>query len=445
MKRKNKLCLTAGAAMALALGLQMVSYGAGWSLEGDEWHYYDSSGDLVTDQWKKSGNFYFYLDGDGNMAKSQLIEDDDNYYYVDSIGRRVSNQWRQLVNEDPDEEDESDMVWYYFGPSGRAYKAPDSGKTSFKSITNGAGQTRRYAFDSEGRMLYGWLNENSERLTGEDAWREGVYYCGGPDDGIQARGEWRELEAIDDENDDGEFNETYWFYFSSNGRKTANTTKTINGFKYRFLEDGNAQYRWYATPSDASPSSADQWYYKRPDQCWLATGWFKTVPSEDVDPEAYDSGDEYWFYGLSSGGVVSSQIRSIDNHSYGFNEVGEMLHGLYKMTVDGKTILTYTKIESADELPDKDAPEDVYYFGDSPFLRVAQTDQGLLMQLNLLFFLRRMRFDHPAVIGKSPVAAPEIGDFFQSEVHFAQVQKTDQAKEIFFGKIPVSVGPFMGF
>ena len=119
MKRKNKRCLTAGAAMALALGLQMVSYGAGWSLEGDEWHYYDYSGDLVTDQRKKSGNFYFYLDGDGNMAKSQLIEDDDNYYYVDSIGRRVSNQWRQLVNEDPDEEDESDMVWYYFGPSGR--------------------------------------------------------------------------------------------------------------------------------------------------------------------------------------------------------------------------------------------------------------------------------------------------------------------------------------
>ena len=164
-----------------------------------------------------------------------------------------------------------------------------------------------------------------------------------------------------------------------------------------------------------------------------------------MDPEAYDSGDEYWFYGLSNGGVVSSQIRSIDNHSYGFNEVGEMLHGLYKMTVDGKTILTYTKIESADELPDKDAPEDVYYFGDSPFLRVAQTDQGLLMQQNLFFFLRRMRFDHPAVIGKSPVAAPEIGDFFQPEVHFAQVQKTDQAKEIFFGKIPVSVGPFMGF
>ena len=92
-----------------------------------------------------------------------------------------------------------------------------------------------------------------------------------------------------------------------------------------------------------------------------------------MDPEAYDSGDEYWFYGLSNGGVVSSQIRSIDNHSYGFNEVGEMLHGLYKMTVDGKTILTYTKIESADELPDKDAPEDVYYFGDSPKEGVMET------------------------------------------------------------------------
>lgn len=40
-------------------------------------------------------------------------------------------------------------------------------------------------------MLFGWIDENSERLTGDDAWREGV--C---------------------------FDDTYWFYFQSSGTCT---------------------------------------------------------------------------------------------------------------------------------------------------------------------------------------------------------------------------------
>ena len=34
------------------------------------------------------------------MAKSQLIEKDDNYYYVNSAGAMVTNEWREIENED---------------------------------------------------------------------------------------------------------------------------------------------------------------------------------------------------------------------------------------------------------------------------------------------------------------------------------------------------------
>ena len=42
----------------------------GWSMEGDNWVYLDSSGNRVTDSWKKSGDNWFYLDSNGDMAKA---------------------------------------------------------------------------------------------------------------------------------------------------------------------------------------------------------------------------------------------------------------------------------------------------------------------------------------------------------------------------------------
>ena len=37
-------------------------------------------------------------------------------------------------------------------------------------------------------MLYGWVNESSERQTGDDAWTNGLYFCGDENDGAQASG-----------------------------------------------------------------------------------------------------------------------------------------------------------------------------------------------------------------------------------------------------------------
>ncbi len=49
------------------------------------------------------------------------------------------------------------------------------------------------------------------------------------------------------------------------------------------------------------------WQYGLPR--WLAVGWFKAVPGEEIDAQAHDDDEEYWFYGLSNGGLVTSQLN----------------------------------------------------------------------------------------------------------------------------------------
>ena len=133
------------------------------------------------------------------------------------------------------------------------------------------------------RDSFGWVGEDSERITGDDAWREGVYYCGNSDDGAQVLNAWSLQEVDDPDTEEDNFDGTYWFYFGTNGKKIKDTTKTINGLKYRFNENGAAESEWYAKASTTTASGSNL-YYNLPEQCWLAKGWFKTIPGAEVDP-----------------------------------------------------------------------------------------------------------------------------------------------------------------
>lgn len=366
MKKQMRKWMIPCAAALFTLGASMTSFAAqGWNMEGDTWVYLDSSGSRVTDTWKKSGDNWFYLNGDGEMAYSSVIEYDNDYYYVNSAGAMVSNEWREIT-ADSDEEDAPETYWYYFQNNGKAYKAASSGKTTFKNIRKANGEWKKYAFDSEGRMLFGWVNEESERQTGDDAWKQGVYYCGDSSDGAAVTNAWSLQEVDDTESDDPYFNGSYWFYFGSNSKKITDATKTINGRKYRFDENGAAEYKWYEKASDNTASNSHL-YYNLPEQAWLAQGWFKTVPGPTVDQEAYEDDTEYWFYAQTNGELVRSQLKTINNQRYAFNEKGEMLHGLYKLTFDeNKKIETYEKIETFQDMPDENDSSLVYNFGDSP-------------------------------------------------------------------------------
>ena len=368
MKRNTKRLLTPLAAAAFTAGLSTVSLAAtGWIQEDGSWAYYNSDGSKATDTFRKSGNNWFYLDSDGNMVKSAIVEQDDNYFYVNSAGAMVSNEWRQVENEDGGS-DEPDTWWYYLQANGRAVKQPDSSDHSKVFTLPTATGNAKFIFDEDGHMLSGWIDEDGEMLTDDDAWQEGLYYCDPENGGRLVTNAWKYLTAENDDDKDRE-GDGYWFYFQANGKKVADTDKkTINGRKYRFDEYGTAEFEWFANPGAATSSSASNLYYNSEKQCWLATGWFKTYPDEDIDPEGYDEGEEYWYYADSKGDLYASEIKTINGQSYGFDQYGKMLHGLYKITFDekGRTIKTAEEIESEDDLPDQDENAFVYYFGDSP-------------------------------------------------------------------------------
>ena len=338
MRKQTKLVAVLSAAALLAIGASMTSFAAaGWQEENGTWVYYDKDGYQVSDQWQKSGNTWFYLNSDGEMATDTIIEDDDNTYYVDANGAMVTNQWIQVENSDSYGDDDPDYFWYYFQANGKAYKAPTSGKTSFKNI-NG----KKYTFDSEGKMLYGWINTESERQTGDDAWTNGTYFCGDENDGAQANG-WAQISVVDDSQDDPD--QDYYFYFDTNGKKVVGKedgselkSKTINGLKYSFDKNGKMVSEWAmpkASKTEASISSYN--YFNLPEQGWRAKGWFNVVPQEDVNPDDNADDASKWFYAENDGDLVKSEIKTINSKKYAFNAKGEMLSGVQALAMTSNT------------------------------------------------------------------------------------------------------------
>ena len=369
----KKLFLVPCMVMVLSVGSSMVSMAAtGWSQENGVWVYYNNNGEKATDVLKKSGDRWFYLNNEGEMATDKLVEVNDDYYYMNSDGAMVANEWRAIPNESPSE-GEPDEWWYYFQANGKAVKKP-SGSNGAKLVTLPTKDgNAKFIFDENGHMMSGWLNENGEMQTEDDAWKNGVYYAGTNDNGRVTTG-WKYLTAENDD-DTKRDGDGYWFYFKTNGKKMAETdSKTINGKKYRFNEYGAAQFDWYDRPqtstgSESSPSETVNRYYNEENQTWLATGWFKTVPSEEVDAKAYHDDEEHWFYADKNGDLTKAQVKSINGQKYGFDLNGKMLHGLYKITFkdNGNKFQSVEKIENEADIP-KESEKDVfvYYFGDSP-------------------------------------------------------------------------------
>lgn len=311
----------------------------GWVETDDGWMYYDEDGYEVTNEWKKSGDNWFYLGDDGYIVYEQLIEDDGYIYYANEDGAMVKNQWVQMANDENDEYNDENAavdVWYYFQNNGRAYVAGDNG-TSFKTI-NG----EKYAFDEDGKMLWGWVNDNSELCNSGTEWQDAVYYCGAENDGARKSG-WYLIDVEEDrenleKNKDNDTVMYYYFYFNPNGKRVQNTIKTINGLKYSFDEYGAMDYEWtLATDSMASSSVATASVYQffnYEDYGDRLSGWFYTIPSENLHKKDYDDEVEHWYYANGSGELTFSQIKSINGKKYAFNEYGEMLYGLQALRLD---------------------------------------------------------------------------------------------------------------
>ena len=410
MKKQTKLVAVLSTASLLAIGASMTSFAAtGWVEEDGTWVYYNRDGERATNEWKKSGNSWYYLDDAGEMAIDQLIEDDDDYYYVDINGVMATNQWVALENEDAGQDDEPDQNWYYFQANGKALTNGSNDHVALKTI-NG----KKYAFDDEGKMLWGWVNADSaEHIdnTDGDAFKEGDYYFGSSDDGAMTVG-WLQMDITYEEatsdyeiapvfNDDED--QTRWFYFKSNGKKVkaedgdVQKSRTINGRKYEFDEYGAMTAEWsldvesaskagvatdYSTASDNGVSAkyAQEWRYFNSveDGSRVSKGWFKVVSAEYLNYEKYNDDEEAWYYADGSGNLYAGEFKTVKGKKYAFRNDGRMVSGLKFIHVeDEKNGSMNVRADDDDTMPFdteddflENAPqyEDLgykcYYFGD---------------------------------------------------------------------------------
>ena len=283
------------------------------------------------------------------MLTNQLVEDGDNYYYVDANGAMVRNTWVAIA-ADEDEEEDVDYRWYYFGASGKAYK-DSAGKT-----ING----KKYGFDDEGKMLFGFVDADKTSInTEDDAILNCTYYYGTNDDGARHTGWLRYEDGFDTTDYDDYDYEYYWFYFGSNGQKvTNNPSKKINGHKYNFDQFGVMITEWEGTtPGDETTGSRyfnanlengslekNAWVWASAPDSWI-----------EEDPEYLDE-DEHWFRTDNQGKVLADQTKKINSKWYVFDNWGIMQYGL--VVLDQAKVSGANWLYSIDE--DKYTADDIY-------------------------------------------------------------------------------------
>ena len=319
MKNSKIVALVATAAL-LVLGAAFTSMAASynWYQQDGEWRCKNASGDDYYSEWAKSGADWYWLDDDGWMAREALVDDDTKY--VDADGKMVKNQWVKLAD------DEGNEYWNYFQAGGKKMV----GKDDVKPVTvNG----KKYIFNQDGKMLSGWVLAGYADAADDDyAWKDGIYYCGDEDDGAVTLG-WRQIECYNEEEDFVDNN--YWFWFGTNGIKFAATDgatlkeKTINGKGYAFNEYGVMKAEWEAVRATAATAtnatvSNYSWFHTVEDGSKFANGWFRVVPTANLDKDNNDDDTAKWFY-AKSGKLACNEIKTINGKKYGFNKYGEMV------------------------------------------------------------------------------------------------------------------------
>ncbi len=359
MRAKTKILAIGSSVALMALGSSMCAFAAqgGWVQDNGIWYYKDAQGENVTDTWEKSGDGWFYVGSDGAMRTDAWVDDT---HYVDSTGRMVTNQWIK-VDPETDGAPSSDGGWYFFDGSGKT--VVDGWKT-----ING----KKYYFDSDGTMKYGWFNDG-----------DATYYLGNEDEGWTANG-WLCLD-FDKDNlpEEGDVSDiatgggdtSKWFYFQSNGKAvkasgSSYTSKTINGSKYYFDENGVMLTGWVAMGSNSDADSSDPTgissfkYFGGDDEGQMAKGWrYLTDHPEDSDDsesvhpatssnlDNYGNADGSWYY-FDNNGVpkhldasatnLSQATSRINGQSYFFDEYGRMQSGLIGFEfADGTTGSAY--------------------------------------------------------------------------------------------------------
>jgi glucan-binding YG repeat protein len=253
----------------------------------------------------------------------------------------VKNTW-VAVPADDDEDQDVEYRWYYFGSNGKAYRDAD------KKTING----KKYGFDDEGKMLFGFTVGRECINDEDDAILNCERYYGTNDDGAMYTGWLLYQDALDASGYDDEF---YWFWFDSKGLKKCNATKKINGKTYAFDPNGAMEYEW--TDATISDEATVGWFSAAEDGHLAKSQW---IWASEEDFTGKD--DNRWWYADKHGFLTKDCTKKINGKWYAFDDIGRMKYGLVWLSTE--SVKDSSATVTAAEDPEDVKSADIYASSD---------------------------------------------------------------------------------
>ena len=372
MRKQTKIAAVVSAAALLALGASITSFAAAkgtWMMVDGEWYCYDKNGDAYENTFCSSNGKEYYVGEDGQLVRSAWVEYDGNYYFVNSSGAKITNDWRLTA---PYDDDSADEEWYYFKSNG---KRAENEKITYKS--------KSYYFDSDGKMLTGWVTYDSNAVDEANDFVDGkTFYC--DETGARLEKNWVYSVEPGVEDDDADADE-YWYYFKSSGKAQIGKGTNIKGQTYLFDNEGRMQTGWVALTASTSSNAkeyleiggedstaklsdyTDVYYCGDEDDGHAKKNkWTKTWLPTDTDEE---EDDQKWFWFDKNGKLYKTTSASASNA-----EAFELKDGLLKSKGNAVVDVSKKKVNGKDYWFDEEGAMlskfylvdgDMYYFGGS--------------------------------------------------------------------------------
>ena len=318
------------------------------------WAYFDNKGKVVRNSWKKISDIWYYFDDEGHMATGWV---DNNNYYLGENGAMYTG-WHKLMPPDQNSDSnrpaspgdqglDNDKKWYYFGSNGKKY-VPSSSFGEKKIGEN------KYAFDSSGAMVVGWVNVVD---TTNDTITDYRYYNS---DGTIRKG-WYAIQppdALSSQYDD----EVEWFYFNnqgvpqasgSNELKANDMIKIYNKY-YLFAKNGNPTTGLRKVYTDNS-GNYSAYYFGGSDESFAHTGKVNVKQSDGTTETYYfQEGSGKGFTGVRDSSLYyKGRIQRADNDTrYVVISLRDEASGAYTnyvVNTSGKIVRSLT-VKNADKV-----------------------------------------------------------------------------------------------
>ena len=330
--------------------------GRGLYYDGTDFYFYIDTGVMATNYMFTIEGDRFFFGDNGKMVKEQLVSYNDELYYFDANGAMYKNRW---YSDEALDESENKLVYtdYYFGPTGRAYRAPTGGTGLVVKTIEG----QKYGFNSDGEKLEGYYDQNGVELDpAQDAAYEGCVYYFDPDENGAAATGWHYYEGAVRGSDYEENEEIVLYFDEKSCRKVAARasyaeqgrciSRIIDGQRYMFDSNGVRKNNWYIS-EPARGTASNTKYFNEEYDGYLQKGWFSAVPGSksangddlmlDVNKKRHRDDEEVWFYAGRNGNLLKKTIRKIGAYVYAFDDDGVMQSDAFVRVKNGAFVKSY--------------------------------------------------------------------------------------------------------